>query len=61
MVYEVHVILEVSPGLKGSEHVKQEVKKLEEKAASTKKNSPLLLSVRKQARSKRTPDQKGTT
>jgi len=36
VVYEVHDILEVSPGLEGSEHVKQELKKLEEKAAKYK-------------------------
>jgi hypothetical protein len=36
VVYEVHDILEVSPGLEGSEHIKQEIKKLEEKAAKYK-------------------------
>lgn len=35
-MYEVHDILEVSPGLEGSEHIKQEIKKLEEKAAKYK-------------------------
>ena len=39
VVYEVHDILEVSPGLEGSEHIKQEIKKLEEKRRNTKKNS----------------------
>lgn len=36
VVYEVHDILEVSPGLEGSEHIKQEIKKLEDKAAKYK-------------------------
>jgi hypothetical protein len=36
VVYEFHDILEVSPGLEGSEHVKQEIKKLEEKATKYK-------------------------
>jgi hypothetical protein len=36
VVYEVHDILEVSPGLEGSEHVKRELKRLEEKAAKYK-------------------------
>ena len=34
VVYGVHDLIEVSPGLEGSEHIKQEIKKLEEKAAA---------------------------
>jgi hypothetical protein len=32
VVYEFHDLFEVSPGLENSDHVKQELKKLEEKA-----------------------------
>ena len=36
VVYNLHDLFEVSPGLEDSEHVKQEIKKLEEKAAEYK-------------------------